>query len=72
MKKEKKQKLNYHTLGINCVNGEWPASWLTDNECCECDFECKIKVFEIKSGYEYVITKREYEKLLTNKQIDKF
>ena len=65
------KKLKYGTLGIACVNSVFPASWLTDNECCECNFECKIKVFEMESSYEYVITKREYEKLLANKQIKK-
>ncbi len=34
-------------------------------------FECKIKIFEVESGHEYIITKREYEKLLVNKQINK-
>ena len=43
------KKIKYGTLGITCVNSKWPAKWLTDNECCECNFECKIKVFEIKS-----------------------
>ena len=68
----KKKKIKYSILRINCVNSEWPARWFADSECCECDFECKIRVFEIGSGCEYVITKREYEKLLANKQIKKF
>ena len=67
----KKEIIKYKNLGITCVNSDYPASWLTDDECCECNFECKIKVFEIKSGYEYIISKIEYEKLLKNKQITK-
>ena len=62
-------KILYKTLGSACVNSDYPPNWLTDSECCQCNFECKIKVFEIKSGYEYVISKREYEKLLANKQL---
>ena len=68
---KEKKKLKYDNLGISCVNSKWPARWLSDGETCQCNFECKIKVFEMKSGYEYIITKREYEKLLINKQIKK-
>jgi len=67
----KKETLQYGSMGIDCVNSKWPVSWMTDSEHCECNFECKIKVFEMKSGYEYIITKREYKKLLVNKQIKK-
>lgn len=63
------KQISYGRMGNQCVNSNWTAKWLTDGECCQCNFECKIKVFEIKSGYEYIITQKEYEKLLKNKQI---
>lgn len=63
------KKLKYGLLGINCVNSDYPPNWMVDDECCQCNFECKLKVFEIQTLYEYVITKDEYKKLLKNKQL---
>ena len=63
------KKLKYDIVEITCVNSKYLPSWLTDDECCECNFECKLKIYEVESGYDYIVSKREYEKLVKNKQI---
>jgi len=53
----------------NCVNSKWIAYWLANpkQECCQCGFECKIRVYVGHNGhepYEYIVTEKEYNKLL--------
>lgn len=48
-----------------CVNSNWRASWTSgeDQECCQCGFECKIKIRHIKNDYMYIVSKKEYEEI---------
>lgn len=64
----------YENLGINCVNSKWPVSWLFkkgEKEICECPFECKLKIFCIKTGSEFIIGKKEYFDLVKSKKLKK-
>jgi len=59
------------SLRINsttCVNSRWVAFWLAKpkQECCECGFECKIKVNY--RNYDYVLTKKELIKLIEQQE----
>ena len=59
------------SLRINsttCVNSRWVAFWLAKpkQECCECGFECKIKVNY--RNYDYVLTKKELIKLIKQEE----
>ena len=56
-------------LSENCVNSNWKARWLADEneEHCECGFKCKVKVKIETTGhppYTYIVTKKEYKNLL--------
>lgn len=65
-------KYKYGNIGIDCVNSKWVAEWLSyGRESCQCGFQCKILIYDIESGNEYIITKSEYEKLRKDKQIKK-
>ena len=46
----------YSTLDIKCTNSTWVVKWLSGKrqDYCQCPFTCKIVVFHIESGQEYV------------------
>ena len=67
-------KKEYQNLWIGCVNSKWPVSWLFkkgEAEVCECPFECKLKIFHINTGQEFVIGKKEYFELLKRRKLTK-
>jgi hypothetical protein len=69
------KKKEYQNLGIDCANSKWPVSWLfeknNNSELCECPFECKLKIFHIKTGQEFFIGKKEYNSLVKSRKLQK-
>jgi len=53
----------YKIVSKNCVNSKWIARFLAkeNQECCQCNFGCKIKVRNDR--YEYIISEAEYWEL---------
>jgi len=49
-----------------CVNSKWTADWAANKhqETCQCWGGCKVKVHY--RGYEYILTKQELYKLISN------
>jgi len=55
----------YKIMSTNCVNSNWTARFLAkkNQEYCQCMFSCKIKVKDIASDYQFIISENEYWKL---------
>lgn len=56
-------------LSEKCVNSNWKARWLANEneEFCQCGFKCKVRVQIEQNGhqpYTYIVTKKEYNNLL--------
>jgi hypothetical protein len=65
---------SFRIVSRNCVNSKWTASFLQKKglDSCQCGFECKIRVEIRRNGhkpYEYIITKKEYNKLRKELQL---
>jgi hypothetical protein len=63
------EKFKFSLISSNCVNSKWVAFWLKKKgqEHCQCGFECKVRVEIERNGhlpYTYVVTKKEYTKLI--------
>ena len=60
-------------VSTNCVNSTWSANWLNKKglDSCQCGFECKVRVQIEANGhppYTYIVTQKEYKKLLKQYQ----
>jgi len=61
----------YKIVSNRCISSKLIARWLakSNREYCQCGFDCKIKILHIANDYEYVISGREYRKLVKDKEI---